>query len=78
GPEAREELTTRYGVNRDELVEAFGQARDEWIDTDFEGWLGANSFYEGVREAIAACKGEVYVVTTKQRRFASALLEYAG
>lgn len=46
GPEAREELTSRYGLSRDELVEAFGQARDEWIETDFEGWLGANSFYE--------------------------------
>eukprot|EP00904_Undaria_pinnatifida_P012979 jgi/Undpi1/8811/HiC_scaffold_25.g11273.m1 len=78
GPEAREELTVRYGLSRDELINAFGQARDEWIETDFEGWLGANSFYEGVREAIAACKGEVYVVTTKQQRFASALLEYAG
>lgn len=33
---------------------------------------------QGVNEAVSACKGEVYVVTTKQQRFASALLEHAG
>eukprot|EP00752_Nemacystus_decipiens_P005663 g5125.t1 len=78
GPEARDELAARYGLNRDQLVDAFGSARDHWIETDFQGWLGANKFYEGIPEAITACKGEVYVVTTKQSRFASALLEHAG
>lgn len=34
--------------------------------------------WQGVNEAVSACKGEVYVVTTKQQRFASALLEHAG
>lgn len=33
---------------------------------------------QGVNEAVAACEGELYVVTTKQQRFASALLEHAG
>lgn len=33
---------------------------------------------KGVPEAITACNGEVYVVTTKQTRFASALLDHAG
>ena len=31
-----------------------------------------------MRDAIAACEGETYVVTTKQQRFANALLEHAG
>ncbi|CAM9179474.1 unnamed protein product [Scytosiphon promiscuus] len=78
GAEARDDLARRYGLSQKELVDAFGSARDDWIETDFKGWLGANTFYEGVPEAITACEGEVYVVTTKQTRFASALLEHAG
>ncbi|CAN0568243.1 unnamed protein product, partial [Ectocarpus sp. 12 AP-2014] len=78
GPEARDALALRYGVGREELVDAFGSARDEWMEADFQGWLGANKFYEGIPEAISACTGEVYVITTKQTRFASALLEHAG
>lgn len=38
----------------------------------------ARSAAKGVPEAISACEGEVYVVTTKQTRFASALLDHAG
>ncbi|CAB1111564.1 unnamed protein product [Ectocarpus sp. CCAP 1310/34] len=78
GPEARDALALRYGLGREELVDAFGSARDEWMEVDFQGWLGANKFYEGIPEAISACTGEVYVITTKQTRFASALLEHAG
>ncbi|CAM9257385.1 unnamed protein product [Sphacelaria rigidula] len=78
GAAARDELIKRYGVSKEKLVEIFGEARDDWIKNDFGGWLGANSYYDGVNEAVSACKGEVYVVTTKQQRFASALLEHAG
>ncbi|CAN0013321.1 unnamed protein product, partial [Ectocarpus sp. 13 AM-2016] len=78
GSEARDALALRYGVGREELVDAFGSARDEWMEADFQGWLWANKFYEGIPEAISACTGEVYVITTKQTRFASALLEHAG
>lgn len=46
GADAKDELMERYDVSKETLVAAFGQARDEWIKTDFEGWLGANSYYE--------------------------------
>lgn len=46
GPEARDKLAVRYGLSREQLVDAFGSARDDWIETDFQGWLGANTFYE--------------------------------
>lgn len=50
GPEARDDLAVRYSLTREELVDAFGSARDDWIENDFQGWLGANTFYEvGVR-----------------------------
>lgn len=33
-------------------MDAFGSARDEWIETDFQGWLGANTFYEVCMEIV--------------------------
>ncbi|CAN0522287.1 unnamed protein product, partial [Ectocarpus sp. 8 AP-2014] len=44
-PEARDALALRYGLSPEELVDAFGSARDEWMEADFQGWLGANKFY---------------------------------
>lgn len=54
GPESRDALALRYGLSREELVDAFGSARDEWMEADFQGWLGANKFYE-VRYGAARC-----------------------
>jgi hypothetical protein len=34
--------------NKDELVELFGQVRDEWISSDIHGWIAANR-YEGMK-----------------------------
>ncbi|CAL1397786.1 unnamed protein product [Linum trigynum] len=65
--------------NRDELIEFFGKVRDEWLETDFTTWIGANRFYPGVPEALKFASSTIYIVTTKQGRFADALLrELAG
>lgn len=45
----------RYGLSRNQLVDAFGSARDHWIETDFQGWLGANKFYEVWCESSFCC-----------------------
>ena len=68
------------GCSRDELVKCFGRARDEWIGSDFAGWLGCHDFYPGVSAALNRARScqEVYVLTTKQERFARALLESQG
>jgi hypothetical protein len=60
--------------------QAFGDARDGWIARDEEGWLDANGFYErlGVRDAARDAAADVYIITTKQARFACALLKHAG
>lgn len=57
GPAARDDVMQRYGVDRDSLVEAFGTARDDWMASDFQGWLGANGFYE-VR--VPMCRKGIY------------------
>lgn len=59
---------------REELVELFGSVRDKWIEEDIDGWIAANGFYPGVADALNKCTSPLYIVTTKQTRFASALL----
>ena len=53
-----------------QLVEVFGSTRDEWIESDLEGWLAPNRIYPGVAEAVRRLmeEHEVYIVTTKQAR----------
>lgn len=75
----------RWGLRRAELVERFGSYRDEWMRRDLRSWLESNSFYPGVAEAVAAARdgrecgsSEAYIVTTKQARFALALLREIG
>lgn len=75
----------RWGLRRSELVERFGSYRDGWMRRDLRSWLESNSFYPGVAEAVAAARdgrgsgrSEAYIVTTKQARFALALLREIG
>lgn len=30
--------------NKEELVELYGKVRDEWMEHDFHGWIGANRY----------------------------------
>ncbi|XP_014498196.1 uncharacterized protein LOC106759510 [Vigna radiata var. radiata] len=65
--------------NREDLIDLFGKVRDEWLERDFTGWIGANRLYPGVADALRFASSKVYIVTTKQGRFADALLrELAG
>lgn len=61
--------------------------RDEWIETDLEGWLKLHQFYGGVIERInlilaPGAKSEdstqLYIVTTKEGRFVKQLLQQQG
>nr|CAD1836015.1 unnamed protein product [Ananas comosus var. bracteatus] len=72
-------IMKEWNEERDALIDLFGKVRDEWIRNDFSGWIGANRFYPGVADALRFSSSEVYIVTTKQSRFAEALLrELAG
>jgi phosphoglycolate phosphatase-like HAD superfamily hydrolase len=65
--------------SRDELVTTFGATRDAWISSDLESWLAAHRFYPGALEFLRSSQqvARVVVITTKQTRFAQALLEGA-
>ncbi|KAM7275332.1 hypothetical protein ACFE04_017198 [Oxalis oulophora] len=67
-----------WSENRDELIELFGNIRDEWMDSDLVSWIGANRFYPGVSDALKFASSKIYIVTTKQGRFAEALLRELG
>ncbi|KAK2361983.1 ribosomal RNA small subunit methyltransferase G [Trifolium repens] len=72
-------IMEEWGENRDALIDLFGKVRDEWLEQDFAAWIGANRIYHGVSDALKFASSRVYIVTTKQSRFADALLrELAG
>nr|GMC82634.1 Ribosomal RNA small subunit methyltransferase G [Ipomoea batatas] len=80
-------IVEEWNENRDALIDLFGKVRDEWMDNDLSTWIGANrqvffavpKFYPGVADALKFASSKVYIVTTKQSRFADALLrELAG
>jgi len=75
-----EELMNTHRLNRAQLVERFGAARDEWIEKDAAGWLGSHRFYPGVLDRLrgALASHPVYILTTKQERFTRQLLEAGG
>ncbi|XP_052192876.1 uncharacterized protein LOC127801631 [Diospyros lotus] len=72
-------IMEEWGESRDALIDLFGKVRDEWMENDLATWIGANRFYPGVPDALKFASSRIYIVTTKQSRFADALLrELAG
>ncbi|KAK3028776.1 hypothetical protein RJ639_037997 [Escallonia herrerae] len=72
-------IMEEWDENKEALVDLFGKVRDEWMEQDFAAWIGANRFYPGVSDALKFASSRVYIVTTKQSRFADALMrELAG
>lgn len=69
---------TSHDLTREGMIETFGRVRDDWISDDMESWLEINAFYPGISGGIRACRGERALVTTKQQRFAVALVRHAG
>ncbi|KAJ4843633.1 hypothetical protein Tsubulata_020147 [Turnera subulata] len=68
-------IMEEWDENREALIDLFGKVRDEWMDKDLDTWIGANRFYPGVSEALKFASSTIYIVTTKQSRFADALLQ---
>ncbi|KAG2641542.1 uncharacterized protein LOC120669413 [Panicum virgatum] len=72
-------LMDEWQEDRESLVDLFGRVRDDWIENDLSGWIAANRFYPGTADALKLSSSETFIVTTKQSRFAEALLkELAG
>mmetsp|Transcript_13714 Transcript_13714/g.20691 ORF Transcript_13714/g.20691 Transcript_13714/m.20691 type:complete len:366 (-) Transcript_13714:118-1215(-) len=67
-----------HDLKDEDMIRTFGQVRDDWIANDLESWLEINAFYDGISRGISECSGEAVLVTTKQHRFATALVRHAG
>jgi hypothetical protein len=73
-------LMQTYGLTRRQLVDLFGQARDEWIAQDSADWLSRHRFYPGVLARFCNALGSypVFILTTKEERFVRQLLNDGG
>lgn len=67
-------------LTKNDLVKRFGDTRDEWIKSDFQGWLAIHGVYEGTIDALkyALENHKVLILTTKQERFVKAILLHYG
>jgi phosphoglycolate phosphatase-like HAD superfamily hydrolase len=74
-------LVADDGLNAQEIGSNLDRLRDEWITRDLQGWLDLHRFYPGVVARIQAAianQTQVYIITTKEGRFAQKLLQQSG
>tara|TARA_B100000073_G_scaffold39714_3_gene29767 strand:- start:872 stop:1747 length:876 start_codon:yes stop_codon:yes gene_type:complete len=81
-PTLSEQLMRKWNLDRKTMVLEFGKIRDDWIQSDFKSWLQPNALYKDIPEALRFCTerkdAKVTIVTTKQARFADAILVDMG
>jgi phosphoglycolate phosphatase-like HAD superfamily hydrolase len=79
-PDLCREVMPSTHLSAHELTARFGRARDAWIAADLNGWLARQRFYPQVLEPLrqALRSHPVYILTTKQQRFALTLLGSVG
>lgn len=80
-PQVRDRLLETYRLSPTDLGERVDGLRDEWIRKDWQGWLRLHDFYDGVVAAVQRWQTHgqaIAIVTTKEQRFVTYLLEQAG
>jgi len=71
----------RHGLSREGLMRRFDAVRDRAIAADMDAWLADQALYPGVAERLGAILKDgirVFVLTTKEGRFAHRLLAVHG
>jgi phosphoglycolate phosphatase-like HAD superfamily hydrolase len=74
-------ILEKYRLDKKDLTRRFDATRDAWIGSDLDGWLGVQHFYEGIAARLRAVIGspaQVFVITTKEGKYAQLLLERNG
>lgn len=80
-PKVRDRLLATYHLTATDLGERVDGLRDRWIATDWQSWLALHDFYDGVVAALQRWQAQgqpLAIVTTKEQRFVTYLLEQAG
>lgn len=79
----KQDLLNEMGENSQNLIQVFGNCRDNLIKDDFKKWLSLNEIFAEVNASLinyctdkktGNCKDNVYIITTKQSRFVYAIL----
>lgn len=71
----------QQGLSAAQIGKRLDRVRDEWINRDLDGWLSLHRFYPGVVERLqelVASPVQPIVITTKEGRFVSQLLQQQG
>jgi len=66
----------RFQLRNETLKSLFGEVRDSWITDDFASWIANNPLYPGIADFLRQIpSAQLFIITTKQERFVSAILE---
>lgn len=79
--EVAQDIVKTEQIDTKELAKTLDTVRDEWINADLDSWLELHRFFPGVLERlnkIIDSSTQLYIVTTKEGRFASKLLYQQG
>jgi len=77
----RPRIIEAYHLSVADLAARFDAARERWIQRDLPSWLAAQRFYPGIADrlqALVRSDVQIFVLTTKEGRFAHLLLERNG
>lgn len=77
----RQRILEKYGVTPRELAHRFDTVRDRTIARSLDEWLAGQALYPGMAARLRTCLADgvtLYVITTKEGRFAHTLLETNG
>ena len=75
------QITESEGLTKQAVVQQLDRVRDSWIENDLADWLKLHRFYPGVIERLQQIVNsavELYIITTKEGRFAQKLLTQQG
>jgi phosphoglycolate phosphatase-like HAD superfamily hydrolase len=77
----RDRLLDKYRLEPKQLAARFDQVRDRTIARSMDDWLADQALYPGMADRLNAAQAKgarLYVITTKEGRFAHRLLEVHG
>jgi phosphoglycolate phosphatase-like HAD superfamily hydrolase len=77
-----QQMLDKSGLTQQEMTRLLDEKRDRWIETNEQDWLAHHEFYPGVIQRLQAIfnqpSPQVYIITTKEGRFARKLLQKHG
>ena len=75
-------MLEREGLTSSEIAQLLDEKRDRWLETHLEDWLAHHQFYPHVlptlKKRLESTATKIYIITTKEGRFARKLLEKNG